>query len=119
MGLDVYVGSLTRYYAGQWETIVQQAGRQIGFDVQVVRTQPEAGAAITDPDEIRTGILRWRTALGQALAKAGLDGLDLNWREDLASPVLHGQARLGLLWGAAALGGIRGDAVPCAAAVGR
>ncbi len=30
MGLDVYVGPLSRYYTGQWETVVQQWGRQIG-----------------------------------------------------------------------------------------
>jgi len=37
MGLDVYVGPLSRYYAGDWETIVQQAGRQQGVEVQVLR----------------------------------------------------------------------------------
>jgi hypothetical protein len=30
MGLDIYVGSLTRYYRRDWETIVQQAGRELG-----------------------------------------------------------------------------------------
>ena len=29
MGLDVYVGSLIRYYTGNWETIVQQLGRDM------------------------------------------------------------------------------------------
>jgi hypothetical protein len=37
MGLDVYVGSLTRYYTGDWETIVQQAGREMGLEVRVER----------------------------------------------------------------------------------
>ena len=37
MGLDVYVGPLSRYYTGQWETIIQQYARQTGMDVQVVR----------------------------------------------------------------------------------
>ncbi|MBI2840465.1 MAG: hypothetical protein HYX75_19270 [Acidobacteria bacterium] len=42
MGLDVYVGPLSRYYSGQWETILQQLGRQSGLHVEVVRpTQPK------------------------------------------------------------------------------
>ena len=37
MGLDVYVGPLTRYYSFEWETILQQAGREQGMDVHIVR----------------------------------------------------------------------------------
>jgi hypothetical protein len=36
MGLDVYVGSLTRYYARDWETIVQKWGRESGTRVEVL-----------------------------------------------------------------------------------
>lgn len=44
MGLDVYVGPFSRYYAGEWETIVQQAARANGMTVQVVRpTAPRRG----------------------------------------------------------------------------
>ena len=37
MGLDVYVGPLSRYYSGQWETILQQVGRRSGLTVRVIR----------------------------------------------------------------------------------
>jgi hypothetical protein len=40
MGLDLYVGPLSRYYAGQWETIIQQYARQSGKEVRVVRPSP-------------------------------------------------------------------------------
>jgi hypothetical protein len=86
VGLDVYVGSFTRYYAGQWETIVQQAGRQIGMVVQVVRSQPGPDDALTDPDEIRQSVLAWRAGIGQQLRQAGLVSSELAWREDVASP---------------------------------
>lgn len=33
MGLDVYVGTRTRYYAGNWETIVQQSSHESGVPV--------------------------------------------------------------------------------------
>ena len=37
MGLDVYVGTFHRYFSGEWETIMQKHGREMGFDVQVFR----------------------------------------------------------------------------------
>jgi hypothetical protein len=37
MGLDIYVGTLTRYYEGSWETIIQQAGREAGTPVVQIR----------------------------------------------------------------------------------
>jgi hypothetical protein len=40
MGLDVYVGSLTRYYAGDWELIAQQAAREIGVPLQICARTP-------------------------------------------------------------------------------
>jgi hypothetical protein len=40
MGLDVYVGPLSRYYSGNWETIVQQMGRQSGMSITVIRPKP-------------------------------------------------------------------------------
>lgn len=42
MGLDVYVGSLTRYHGGDWETVVQQAAREQGIDVHVLRVEEAA-----------------------------------------------------------------------------
>ena len=30
MALDVYVGSLARYYAGEWENIAEKAARERG-----------------------------------------------------------------------------------------
>jgi len=43
MGLDVYVGTLTRYYQGEWDTIIQQMGAA-GTDVAVVHPgQPPGG----------------------------------------------------------------------------
>jgi hypothetical protein len=37
VGLDLYVGPLTRYHLGDWLTVVQQAGRELGITVQVDR----------------------------------------------------------------------------------
>jgi hypothetical protein len=44
MGLDVYVGPLSRYYAGNWETILQQMARRGGPPVTVIRAgEPRVG----------------------------------------------------------------------------
>jgi hypothetical protein len=79
MGLDVYVGTLTRYFAGDWELATAKAAREMGIDLQVVR-ENEPEDAIMDPDEIRPAVLQWRDALSEAL------GLPLEWPEDDDAP---------------------------------
>ena len=54
MGLDVYVGAFTRYYSGQWETVVQSNAREQGYEVQIVRSANEEDD-VTDPQEIASG----------------------------------------------------------------
>jgi len=53
MGLDVYVGSFTRYYAGDWETVVQRYGRETGLKVDVVRPLDPPDST-RDPGQIRS-----------------------------------------------------------------
>lgn len=68
MGLDIYVGTLTRYYSGQWETLVQQLAHKQGMEVQVIRPG-RAEDAINDPDQIRPLVLQWQQLLSEALAE--------------------------------------------------
>lgn len=86
MGLDVYVGSFTRYYLHDWETVIQQAGRLQGVQVNVIRTEPEPEDRITDPAEINAGILRWRTGLNMALRNANAVSADIDWDERADAP---------------------------------
>lgn len=84
MGLDIYVGSLTRYFARDWKTIIQQAAERGQIpQVQVIR-QNEPKDAVTDPEQIRPAVLAWRqglsTGLGQHLRSP------LEWDESNASP---------------------------------
>jgi hypothetical protein len=65
MALDVYVGSLTRYYAGAWENPTERAARERGVPLPG-RALGQAQAA-TSHTRIRTRVLAWRTALAQAL----------------------------------------------------
>lgn len=60
MALDVYVGSLARYYAGDWESVGEKSARERGVDYEVggPRDRHE------DAERIRPTVLAWRTALG-------------------------------------------------------
>ena len=83
MGLDVYVGSLTRYFAGDWELIAQTAARELGLEINIIRKHnPED--AIRDPEALRPMVVNWREGLSQALA-ASLDA-PLDWEEGSSAP---------------------------------
>jgi len=81
MALDIYVGTLSRYYSRQWETLGQQLARIQGVEYEGVRpesapdTEEEA-----DPEEVRGLVLDWRNGLSQGLKEYLPTGLD--WSED-------------------------------------
>jgi hypothetical protein len=88
MALDVYVGSLTRYYAGEWENISEKTARDRGTQFRIGR---RVGSGETDPDiqEILQAILTWRVELNQSLGDRVAQPLD--WSEDLDAPYYTGR----------------------------
>lgn len=68
MGLDVYVGPLTRYTLGDWMTIVQQALGTQGFPVEVMRAEPEPADVITDPVVVTEAVRSWQAGVLAALS---------------------------------------------------
>jgi len=82
MGLDVYVGPLTRYYTGNWETILQQARK--GTDIPLTTVRPKQGwfGRLLDqfrprgPAAAARAVRRWRNRLRRELGIA-----DLDWNE--------------------------------------
>lgn len=73
MGLDVYVGSFTRYICHDWQTVLQSAG------AVVLRADDQESA---DPDTVRELVLDWRRRLNTAMP----DGGHLDWDESAWSP---------------------------------
>ena len=80
MALDVYVGSLTRYYAGRWENLGERAARERGAPTSVRwAKQPEDAKS---QDRIRAKVIGWRTALAKALGDRLAGPLDWDETED-------------------------------------
>ncbi|MET7279507.1 hypothetical protein ABZS29_14825 [Kribbella sp. NPDC005582] len=80
MGLDVYVGPLTRYGLGDWLTAVQQAAQAQGMEVRMVRAEPDPEDAITDPVEAADAVRSWQLGLSDALGTSEV------WPEDAELP---------------------------------
>lgn len=85
MGLDVYVGPLTRYYTGDWETVVQRFGRESSIPVKTVRPNQAKKSWLAwlldrlrprGPAAAQRVVRRWRNRLRTELRIA-----DLDWNE--------------------------------------
>src|SRR5882762_9112728 len=101
MALDVYVGSLARYYAGEWENIAEKAARERGVQYQIGR--PGASAdLLKDPERIPPAVLAWRSALSDSLVSKIV--LPLDWDEALEAPYFT--AGLGRLRFTCPMGGV-------------
>ena len=88
MALDVYVGSLTRYYAGNWESISGRAARERGQPSRIAG--PGAASDGVDLDEeIRPAIVAWRAELGRSLGDR--IALPLDWDESPETPYFTGR----------------------------
>jgi hypothetical protein len=88
MALDVYVGSLSRYYAGEWENVSERTARERGTPFRIGR---RVGSGDPEPDiqDILQEILTWRVELNQSLGDRIAHPLD--WSEDLDAPYYTGR----------------------------
>lgn len=79
MGLDVYVGSLTRYYTGDWLTIIQQT---FPGKVQIVRPGAPKDAEGNAPSagDVQHNVLQWQRSVSKALGRA------VHWNESHEAP---------------------------------
>ena len=77
MGLDIYAGTLTRYYAHNWKTAAQQFAEANGMDFQTIRPQTDNKDELS-VEGINEIVTQWRNNI--------ISGLDLNpaplWCED-------------------------------------
>ena len=68
LDLDVYVGSLSRYYAGNWEDVGRRASGQQNARMLGIQVGKPFERTI-DPQQIRETVVNWRTVLSSALLR--------------------------------------------------
>ncbi len=62
MGLDIYAGTLTRYYSHNWKTVVQQVGGGNGWSFQKSHRM-EAADNEESPTDVQAAVENWRSDL--------------------------------------------------------
>ena len=77
MSLDIYVGTLTRYYCGEWETESEATARAAGRPGRPAMPRD----AMSSPREVRPVVEKWRRRLSRSIAAAGVMTSPLMWSE--------------------------------------
>lgn len=86
MGLDIYAGTLTRYYARNWETAVQQWAKKNGYKVKLVSSSgAEVSEEPMDPVAVQQVVESWRDFVLNAVRQEGQESY-LPWVEDNEKP---------------------------------
>ncbi len=81
MALDVYVGSLTRYYMGDWDSAGEGAARGQAPRSRIGRAQ--------ESERVRASVLAWREALVASLSAT--HAVTLAWDERPSAPYFTGR----------------------------
>ncbi len=86
MGLDLYAGPLTRYYAHNWKTAAQQMAEANGWSYHRITPQgTDERAEEVGADQIQADVEQWRDALLEAISPK--DGApDEPWPESNEKP---------------------------------
>ena len=72
MGLDIYAGTLTRYYSHNWKTVVQQWAEENGWSFQKIT--PDGEAADNEelsPTDVQAAVENWRDQILERHFSAG------------------------------------------------
>jgi hypothetical protein len=83
MGLDVYVGPLSRYYGGDWESVGERGTRPR------IAASPAATLSVEDRKRAREIVLAWRETLAGSLGNTV--PLPLDWEESDNAPYFTGR----------------------------
>ena len=62
MGLDIYAGTLTRYYSHNWKTVVQQWAEENGYTFNRITPdgEPADNEEELSPAEVQAAVEDWR-----------------------------------------------------------
>jgi hypothetical protein len=82
MALDIYVGGFARFYAREWENVVQAWARQSGQQYQMIG--PNGPPKAANWDEVADAVNYWKAAINQGLGFNVSEPLD--WDESRNAP---------------------------------
>ncbi|MDE7281027.1 MAG: hypothetical protein K2N36_04745, partial [Ruminiclostridium sp.] len=82
MGLDIYAGTYTRYYARNWKTVNQQFCEANGFEYHQIRAD---NSPPPPAEEVMKGVNRWEEQLIQVLKNSGVPSAK-SWEENNEKP---------------------------------
>lgn len=88
MGMDVYSGTLTRYYAHNWKTVAQQFAEENGFEFRrfdVSDNNVQEDNETLSPEEIQNIVTDWMGQLIAALSNSGCNTAK-TWTENNVAP---------------------------------
>lgn len=113
MGLDLYAGTLTRYYARNWKTSFQQWAEENGYAYNRMGPDgPMEQEQRPDPAEVQGAMESWRDSILGILKNSGAESP--SWPEDNEAPYYTDKpdwdAWYALLLAAAC--GVTGEAIP-------
>ena len=86
MGLDIYAGTLTRYYSHNWKTVVQKWAEENGYTFNRITTDGEHAdnEEKLSPSEVQAAVENWRYKILNAISQS--DQLYTPWPEDNQRP---------------------------------
>ena len=73
MGLDIYAGTLTRYYSHNWKTVVQQWAEKNGYTFNRITPdgEPADDGEELSPAEAQAAVENWRDQIPAAIPQPG------------------------------------------------
>lgn len=87
MGMDIYAGTFTRYYARNWKTAVQKFCEENDIKYSIVRAPqnevPEGQEV--PPEEIEKDVAEWQEYMISALKRLGIETAE-KWNDDNVKP---------------------------------
>ncbi len=71
MGLDIYAGTLTRYYSRNWKTVIQQWAEQNGYTFNRITPngEPVDNEEELSPSEVQAEVENWRDQILSAISQ--------------------------------------------------
>ena len=70
MGLDIYAGTLTRYYSHNWKTVVQQWAEENGYSFNRITPDGEpADDEELSPTDVQAAVENWRDQILAAISQ--------------------------------------------------